>query len=1203
MERSMPWKIVSLTVLAASIQACGGGGGGGNHPASQNLGSGAGKSLEQLNQDYKALREAAYKGVTTPATLSADNIVPFARAIMSDEFPQAAKSTAKTRKAMQGSRQKLSLESVIARQRSAAAPAEKTSREKIDETDPCDNTDGSTRATGNIDDYGNGALDIVYKNCVNNGIIIDGAAVAYIQSGYPSAFFYNGTRMTFNDQAVLMTGSIDDSGGNGSVTNMLWQNATTGYQYQELNYQENNYSDGNYDNSNFSGTILLPEYGAVNAAGNYTIYPATELGEGSFSLSSGNLTAQIILTSNIHEASVKLSDSSDAGATKQAFTDIGNFLHSDRESRLNFVPWIDPKNPPTYSNIRFTSYFNTTTTPITAVIDGISDLDGDNVTATFYWSINNIPVDDIQSDTLPTGRAHGGDYVTVYAELSDGFNKIATYQAQTSIEDSAGSLTAVDLPSELKIGDAMSVKVSFVDPDQPDTSFPVTLIYGPKGASVDSSGVLHWTASDLLFGKSQDFHFGFKLNGTGDHVGDIVVKVVDENGLEPIVRSGFQVPYINNAIELIKFGNDTYNSILVSDSNALIYTVKKKGDEYVQDWLYPYHLGGTEKLVQAHATDLNRDGKNEIMAATTTKVYFIESKNSLATQIFSVGSSSIKSFLVADLDRDGNDEAVLLLKNNDDNGNEINSLQIIDAKIGESRGLISLPSDTATFAIGNVDNDPALEIITSSGLIYDGASLINAWYFSSGFGTNVATGDVDGDGIDEILGTKSWTGVSLFSAVTKSTLWTMDNSSTCSVAFANTDADAAKELIMGDCQFGHVTIYDATKSDFTVKTQLNTIELGALSVAAGDVDNDGITEVIWSAGQSHTGEDILAVGEIDGSGTVWNSNQLDWFVGLGFTQIAPGDKRAVFLAPRTESGYSGQELVLMSESGELQTSKVLSDNAEGGDSGVVLDYNGDGYAEALIASSRYYDSYAQVIKLSDFSQLWSSAQSSDSGAMTTVLTADINSDGHDDALYVSNGKIVINDLYSETLLHVIDTGASYIYDVTVLDKNNAPSLIVASNQGLSLWSKDSHGTYLNVVSNSTLCKRIAAGKIGASGNLQIACVDAEYYSSNEDRLITFDANLNQQDTFTLSGTVGDLNVVTFGDGTEKLFISQNVGDSYYRGAGTAVLGEFSTTGGGFIWTSSNLLGIVPKHSLHSYVDENAKVHMVFATDNAMYLSR
>jgi len=52
-----------------------------------------------------------------------------------------------------------------------------------------------------------------------------------------------------------------------------------------------------------------------------------------------------------------------------------------------------------------------------------------------------------------------------------------------------------------------------------------------------------------------------------------------------------------------------------------------------------------------------------------------------------------------------------------------------------------------SMAIGNVDNDLALEIVTSDGFVFDGANHQNQWAYGPGFGSIIDVGDVNGDGV------------------------------------------------------------------------------------------------------------------------------------------------------------------------------------------------------------------------------------------------------------------------------------------------------------------------------------------------------------------------------------------------------------------------------------------------------------------------
>ena len=55
-----------------------------------------------------------------------------------------------------------------------------------------------------------------------------------------------------------------------------------------------------------------------------------------------------------------------------------------------------------------------------------------------------------------------------------------------------------------------------------------------------------------------------------------------------------------------------------------------------------------------------------------------------------------------------------------------------------------------------MDADAALEIVTAGGYVFDGATGANEWAYAGGFGAAVDTGDLDGGGVEQIVGMDGW---------------------------------------------------------------------------------------------------------------------------------------------------------------------------------------------------------------------------------------------------------------------------------------------------------------------------------------------------------------------------------------------------------------------------------------------------------------
>lgn len=1192
------WKWGVFVTLVAILQACGGGGGGGGAPTRDT--SGAGKSPAQLLEIYTALREDAYTGSTEPAVLSSKTILPFARAVLSDEFPQAPVASASTRKALHNATsivRKPALKSLRGGETLSEGVALK---ERVDVQQPCENEEGSSHLTGDLNENGVGALDVFYSNCLSNGVLVNGNAVVYINEFQQTEyFFYDHFELTVDDVKVIMTGSVRFHFSDGTMeSNAVLTNTQTNYQYQMVDYYEN--SNGDL----ISGRSFLPTLGWMDLLGSYYLDELQTEASGTLELVMGNSSA--LITLETENPKVEFTDSATADNPSVAYLPLSELLQYDNDYVLTLIPLSQMGSPPTYSYINFPSYNATVLEPIEFTVMNVTDPDGDEVQISYHWFVNYVELPDQHSSILPAGIAKGGEEVRVYAVLSDGKNTVYTGSSWLTVNDSQPMVTATDtLPSSIAVGDALEFSVVYSDPDSPGVSLgAVELAYGPDGASLDNNGVFRWSASSLLFGSEQIFHFGFRHKGTTDAPSDIQVTVKDADAARPLVRSGSQVPDLNNAIQVIQFDDDAEKEILVSDSFSLVYTLQKQGDDYVQDWVYPFSLGTAGRVVQARAFDVNGDGKDELFVATEKEIFYIASKDSVAESRYTYSDnqfehSVIKSIDVADLDRDGKAELVLLIANPYyDDGHTV---EVIDAKTGTMRYSISLPNDANSMAIGNVDADESLEIILSSGLVYDGSSATNEWYNSESFGDFVAAGDMDADGKDEILAAFISGKISVIDAVSKQKLSSVDEHYTCSLAAGNIDADLQQELIAGDCQWGKISAYDAADSALVLQWYMPAIASGTRSLVVADADNDQVNEVVWASGRNYYGDGSLAVAETDLQSNVWTGSHWSSIVGAGWATIAPGDSRAVFVVPNTDGGNKGQRVVLMSEQGDLEQSEVLSENWEGGDVGAIGDYNNDGIDEIFLASAQYDSEFVQVMKLNDFSQVWKTTSRDSSSDVRVVQSADVNNDGFNDLVYADAELVVMVDLQSETIIATLNSDKKTVNDVAVFDLDNdlTPEIIVATTGELAVWKKVGV-TYSKTKSTSDICSRIVVGKFDTALAVKIACSSGYYYDSG--MLNFYDASLGSKKSYSKVNAITDMAAIDLGDGHVSLMVAETIVGLNYDDPERSVVGKVSAETGNMVWSSPQLLGVVPKFSLHSFVDETNKTRLTFSTNNAMYIS-
>ncbi|MBI4257293.1 S8 family serine peptidase [Candidatus Uhrbacteria bacterium] len=171
-------------------------------------------------------------------------------------------------------------------------------------------------------------------------------------------------------------------------------------------------------------------------------------------------------------------------------------------------------------------------------------------------------------------------------------------------------------------------------------------------------------------------------------------------------------------------------------------------------------------------------------------------------------------------------------------------------------------------AMGDVDGDGEVEIVTGAGpsggsqvRIFDLDGNVERQFFALDEGDRngifVATGDVNGDGVDEILVTTDQGGtgqVRIFNQYghLKGAIFPFGRTtSPVRVTVANVDADTQEEIIstLGWDGDGKIIIHDGTGRYVNSFTALGGVT--AQSIGHADIDGDGIEEVIVVAGSGH----------------------------------------------------------------------------------------------------------------------------------------------------------------------------------------------------------------------------------------------------------------------------------------------------------------------------------------------------------------
>jgi hypothetical protein len=843
----------------------------------------------------------------------------------------------------------------------------------------------------------------------------------------------------------------------------------------------------------------------------------------------------------------------------------------------------------------------------------VTDPDNDSVTTSYEWLRNGVPVGSQTSSIYPASLTTKNDVITARLTADDGLEH-TTVEVSTTILDSPAVLTAQSPPpTALNYGDTANFTVSATDADG-DAIPGFEVAFGPAGFAVTSQGDVTWTAAGPLFDRLTDFNWGVRVTGDMASLLSGTFAVTDAARDYPVRRTGVQIPVQHNGLKIGDFDGDGDGEMLVGSPHA-VYVLSRSGSAYQQSWVYPFDPIKTDysNVVRAVAArDLDSDGRQEIFFSKGPVLVRLDG----VSRREAVRSSlSCRALEVADLDGNGSLELICLAAPTSYFYDTQARVVVLNPNtLAEIWSTAELPLGY-TFALGNVDNDAALEIVAAGGFVFDGQTHQNEWAYSQPFGSAVDTGDMDADGIEEIVGIASGAGVRAYSAIHHSPLWEYapSFSDLATVVVADANGDGVPEAIAGNGQWGNVMGigYNTATHQPQLLWQINSQEHGVTSIAVGDVDNDGVKEVVWGSGASSSGRDDFVVAGFTPTISVkwhsWSEPQLDGrFYGGALARIGAGASRLMFVAPSTNSGYAGMRAVALDPAtGEIEISATeLGSNWAGAHGVAVADYDNDNVDELLLGTANLYSGYFAAYDFAADSVEWQSPQASSTYESATAVThADMNGDGRADLIGLTfNGYIYVYDVYAQALLWK-STGLGGGLDLAVADLDDDGELeIVAAVSGrVVVYGQAMVGSsYLERASVMDNISDLAVGDLDGDDQMEIYGLHSDY-TQYQTTLNVFDADLQL------------LRAVPLGVRADSIFIEDSTfarknlliatGDNYPSTSPYELWAVDPVTGAD-VWHSPSLAGSVLPNSLQFVdTDGDGDKEITFGTNFGMHFTR
>jgi FG-GAP-like repeat len=409
------------------------------------------------------------------------------------------------------------------------------------------------------------------------------------------------------------------------------------------------------------------------------------------------------------------------------------------------------------------------------------------------------------------------------------------------------------------------------------------------------------------------------------------------------------------------------------------------GGTYVQTYSSPFYSSDIRHLAVA---DVHPAPGDEIIVVLQNGDIFLYHQSTKVLLIsFATGVDQVTAFGHYDLDGDGTHEVALI------GSGGLSIYTSTGALYGNYPSLLG-----SDLAIGQMDADPSPEVAVTNGSVLDVASGVVQSTWSLGFGFELELTDFDNDGMEELIIAEAGNYIWAFDVDIELPKWSLAVEQIDTIAIGDSDLDGVDELILGEKSWGDVISYDLTTQAQNWK--IDNPEFGITSLLVADVDNDGAAEVVWGSGANSTGPDFLHVGNPATETIEWVS--LDYFG--PFTDPLLGDvdgdgiAEVVFASLQADAGFiahSGRIVVL----DQANNVPFVSPDSQRGDeihNLRLIDVDGDGDQEILVAWGTPNDGLIEIYDFSlggIFTKIWDSNVFIDGAPFYSVDACDLDGDG------------------------------------------------------------------------------------------------------------------------------------------------------------------------------------------------------------------
>jgi hypothetical protein len=198
-------------------------------------------------------------------------------------------------------------------------------------------------------------------------------------------------------------------------------------------------------------------------------------------------------------------------------------------------------------------------------------------------------------------------------------------------------------------------------------------------------------------------------------------------------------------------------------------------------------------------------------------------------------NSSVNAATIADANGDGSVELIT-----------VSDAGTFAHRLNDGTVAWSIASGGADVLVGPFGSSPVPRIIVAGavGRVFDGSTKALVWSYPDGFGAYLTAGTFEPGGPRKLVGARDWDRFTVFGADPWSPLWDFSRFDIDAVASADLDGDGVDEIILGDGQWGGVNAIDAQTR--TIRFSVELPGHGTAALAAVDVTGDGNPEIVFA---------------------------------------------------------------------------------------------------------------------------------------------------------------------------------------------------------------------------------------------------------------------------------------------------------------------------------------------------------------------